>query len=86
MWWTIEETRTVARQLAPPSIERNERIAVAFAFAIGTITCPFGWTTGWPPTPPAWSPVVSPGAQLSPPSSEVLILIRLPLPLSSHSV
>src|ERR1041385_1203313 len=25
-WWLIEETRTVARQLTPPSMERNERM------------------------------------------------------------
>jgi hypothetical protein len=29
VWWVTLETSTVARQLAPPSIDRNERIWLA---------------------------------------------------------
>ena len=37
----------------------------------GTMTLPFGWTTGWPPTP--LPPGVFGGPQVRPPSVEVLM-------------
>jgi hypothetical protein len=36
---------------APPSVERNAPTAVSLALSMGTITVPFGWTSGWPPRP-----------------------------------
>ena len=72
MWWLIDETRTVDRQLVPPSIERNERIWLEVD-SNGTSTVPFGRTTGWPPSPCAPSPVARAGPQVRPPSDEVFI-------------
>src|SRR5689334_16121596 len=37
---------TGAAQLPPPLVERNARMDVSVALAIGTITVPLGWTTG----------------------------------------
>ena len=86
MWRLTLDTSTVARQVAPPSIERNERIWDWLALSIGTSTVPLGRTTGWPPRPVALSPVLRAGPQVSPPLLEVCILIRLPSAVLSHSV
>ena len=76
----------MARQEAPPSMERNERIWDWLALFIGTRTVPLGRTTGWPPRPVALSPLLRAGPQLSPPLLDVCILIRLPSAVLSHSV
>ena len=73
-------------QVEPPLVERKARIDVSVALAIGTITVPLGATTGCPPMPVAFPPVFLAAPQVRPPSVEVLILMRLPLPWSSHSV
>src|SRR5207302_7069852 len=73
-------------QEPPPLVERNAPTAVSLALSMGTITVPLGWTTGWPPRP-AWPlAVVFLAPHVSPPSEDVLIWIRLPWPLLSHSV
>src|SRR2546421_505530 len=46
MCWSTGETTTLASQVAPPLVERVERIDVTLAFANGTITVPSGCTTG----------------------------------------
>ena len=51
VWSVTVATVTVALQVAPPLVERNARIAVSLALAIGTMTVPLGCTTGWPPRP-----------------------------------
>src|SRR4051812_41264947 len=73
-------------QVEPPLVDRNARIEVSLALAIGTITVPLGCTTGWPPIPVALPPVFLATPHVNPPSVDVLILIRLPLPWSSHCV
>ena len=80
-----DATVTAVLQLAPPLVERNARIEVSVALAIGTTTVPLGCTTGCPPMPVALPDVLSAAPQVSPPLVEVDILIRLPLAWSSHS-
>src|SRR3954468_2308698 len=82
--WKLE-TSTEARQLAPPSTERKERIWPEELWN-GTSTVPLGRTTGWPPRPLAASPVFSAGPQVSPPSVDRLILMRLLAAWSSYWV
>src|SRR5439155_17281093 len=84
VWCCTAETRTVDRQLAPPSMERNDRIWPPLW--IGTITVPLGRTTGWPPSPDRLSPVARAGPQVAPPSAEVCIRMALPLLVTSYSV
>src|SRR6266516_4082546 len=86
VWRLMLDTSTVARQEAPPSIERNERIWLWLALSIGTSTVPLGRTTDWPPMPVALSPLLRAGPQVRPPSLEVCSLIRLPSLVLSHSV
>src|SRR5690242_5302169 len=76
-------TWTTSSQLMPPLTERNDWIP---APAYGTITSPFGWTTGWPPRPVGESVGWVGALQVSPPSVEVLMKIAPPIPKSSHSV
>src|SRR5258708_17233999 len=59
-------TVTVAFQLVPPLVEVKARIDVSFALAIGTITVPPGWTSGWPPNPVALLAVFRTGPQVRP--------------------
>ena len=68
----------------PPSVDRKALIVVSSAPDSGTITVPFGRTTGWPPSPLAFPAVFAAAPQFSPPSVDVLILIRLLSPKSSH--
>ena len=86
VWSDTVATVTVELQDAPPLVERHAMIAVTPAFAAGTMTVPFGCTTGWPPRPLALLPVLSAGPQVRPPSVEVDIFSRSPLALSSNSV
>src|SRR5512135_882190 len=72
----IDAIVEVLLQLAPPLVERNTRSAVSLALSIGTMTVPLGCTTGCPPRPVALLAVFLAGPQVSPPSEEVLILIR----------
>src|SRR6266487_530229 len=86
VWERIRAIVVTSDQLAPPLVERNAPTAVSLALSIGTITLPFGSITGWPPRP-AWRlGVVILAPQVSPPSVDVLIWIRLPWALLSHSV
>ena len=72
-WRWIEVTCLIADQPAPPSVEVNtSRESWLQPPVIGTITVPFGWTTGWPPVALAVLAGVSTGPQVSPPSAEVL--------------
>src|SRR5579862_3971041 len=57
-------------QLTPPLEELNTSMPPP---SNGTMTVPFGCTTGSPPSPPAWSDDARPGPQVSPPSLETLI-------------
>src|SRR5437867_12289202 len=86
VWSDTRAIRVVRLQLWPPSVDLKARIDVSKALAIGTMTVPSGWTTGWPPIPVALLAVFFAAPQVSPPSIEVLILIRLPSPKSSNSV
>ena len=63
-------------QLLPPLVELNTSMPPP---SNGTITVPFGCTTGSPPSPPAWSEEGSPGLQVCPPSLDTLIKTS-PLP------
>src|SRR5215203_4945320 len=85
VWAWMVETSTEARQLAPPSMERRERIWPEELWN-GTSTVPLGRTTGWPPRPLAASPVFSAGPQVTPPLVERRIFMRLPLAVSSYWV
>ena len=49
------------------------------------MTLPFGWTTGWPPSPEEQPPERI-GPQVTPPSVEVTIFTAFPWPLSSNSM
>src|SRR4051794_7344874 len=84
VWWRIVAIVVTALQLAPPLVELNAPMAVSLALAIGTITVPSGRTTGWPPMTPVL--LVAGADHVRPPSVEVLICRRLPLPWSSHCV
>jgi hypothetical protein len=86
VWRLTLDTSIAARQEAPPSTDRNERIWDWLALFIGTSTVPLGRTSGWPPRPVALSPLLRAGPQVSPPLLEVYILIRLPSAVLSHSV
>src|SRR6202034_4513890 len=57
-------------QLVPPLVELKTSMPPP---SNGTITVPFGCTTGSPPSPPAWSAEGIPGLQVRPPSWDVLI-------------
>ena len=85
VWWRIVAIVVTALQLAPPLVELNAPIAVSLALAVGhDRRCRSGRTTGWPPITPVL--FVAGAAQVRPPSVDVLICSRLPLPWSSHSV
>src|SRR3954469_247771 len=84
LWWRIVAIVVTALQLAPPLVELNAPMAVSFALAVGTITVPFGCTSGWPPITPEL--LVLGALQVRPPAVERLICSRLPRPWSSHCV
>src|SRR5450755_4512621 len=50
-WYRVSETITDLFQLAPPFVDMNDltKYEVSEKPSKGTITVPFGWTTGWPP-------------------------------------
>src|SRR2546430_10494185 len=75
-------TTTDDVHVAPPSVERNARMLPEL---YGTTTVPFGWTTGWPDSPPGTDGMRT-GPHVAPPSTEVLIWIWSPRPASSHCV
>src|SRR5689334_1573834 len=85
VWWLIDDTRTVARQVAPPSTDRNARIWSLRA-RYGTMTVPLGRTTGCPPSPVGLLLDVRAGPHVSPPSVDVFMRIASPEPLMSYSV
>ena len=62
---------------APPSVEVNASI-LPLRLSNGTITVPFGWTTGCPPRPLSFPAVEIGTLQVRPPSVEVLISSRSP--------
>src|SRR5438094_6445609 len=68
----------------PPSVDTNDSILVRDPFAMGTMTSPSGWTSGWP-----WStdePVgTCEGDQVPPPSVDRAMWIWLKCPKSSNS-
>src|SRR5438132_449854 len=80
------ETSTGAVQVNPPFVELNASTVVSNALFIGTTTRPFGCTSGCPPIPVALLAVGVEGPQVSPPSVDVFISMRLPAPLLSHSI
>src|SRR5260221_5788128 len=57
-------------QLTPPLVELNTSMPPP---SKGTMTVPFGCTTGSPPSPPARSGEARTGPQVSPPSLQTLI-------------
>src|SRR5438270_13939697 len=85
LWSEIAVMSTGAVQVEPPFVEVKYMTAPSFALSIGTMTVPFGFTSGWPPIPVALFAVFD-APQVWPPSVDVFISIRLPRPLSSHSV
>src|SRR4029077_21237302 len=60
----------------PPSVEANAMMPLPPSS--GTITVPFGWTSGSPPSPASPLAVVAAADQCAPPSVDVLIMIRSP--------
>src|SRR6266568_1037927 len=73
-------------QVAPPSDERKAWISFVESDQKGTTTVPFGCTNCSAASPCDGPTGVTGVAQVSPPSPEVLIQTRFPLPLSSHSM
>ena len=60
-------------QLAPPSVDMNEKMRGGLKPSMGTMTVPFGWTTGWPPMATNLLGMVLGVPQVRPPSLEVLM-------------
>src|SRR5262245_53587331 len=81
----IVAMRTTLVHDAPPFVETKASTVDSKASSIGTTTVPLGCTTGWPPMTVSPAGVVMAGPQVMPPSVDVLIWTRLPLPLLSHS-
>ena len=78
------ETSTQSPQLVPPFVDRNE-LSAPPSFEYGTITFPFGWTTGWPPRPDEQPGGESTEPHVTPPSVDVTMLMRSPALASSNS-
>src|SRR5437773_3524569 len=74
-WKAIWEMFASFVQLWPPSVERNAAI-VPFRLSKGTITVPFGCTSGCPPIPCGWPAVPTGVDQVTPPSLDVLMYSR----------
>ena len=84
-WLAIGATGYGPVYVTPPSVETKDSTLPSKPLSVGMTTWPFGWTSGWPPMP-AWpDAVVFLVPQVSPPSVDVLIWIRLPWALLSHS-
>src|SRR4029077_10576866 len=82
-WLLMPAMAWLLPQLLPPSVELNTSMPPP---SKGTITVPFGCTTGSPPSPNAWSADAKPGPHVKPPSLDTLIRTS-PLPKAwSHSV
>src|SRR5271156_1809548 len=82
-WLSMLAIASLLPQLAPPFVELNTSMPPP---SKGTITVPFGCTTGSPPSPPAWSDEAKPFPQVCPPSLDTLIRTS-PVPYAwSHSV
>lgn len=81
----IVATVTGAVHVVPPSVDSNARMLDRNWSPSGTITVPFGCTSGLPPVPNA--PFVVPcfALHVLPPSVDVLIWILSPRLKSSHS-
>src|SRR6185312_8841953 len=73
VWWLVVATKTLALQLLPPLVELKARIALELAEENGTITVPFGCTTGCPPRPLGLPEGCLSGPQARPPLVEVLM-------------
>lgn len=67
-------------------LDRKDSISPEPSDQNGATTFPFGWTNCSAPSPWVELTGVIAGAHVSPPSLEVLIQTRFPLPLSSHSM
>ena len=70
---------------APP-LSEWKAVIVPFRLSKGTITRPFGCTSGWPPRPLSFPSVRIGVLQVSPPSVDVDISSRSPSPKLSSSV
>jgi len=75
------DTKTAVVQVFPPSVDRHAIMLFSLASAEGTITTPLGCTNGWPPI--QVTPFVA-TVHDNPPSVEVAIISKFPLPISSH--
>src|SRR3954451_1112513 len=84
VWCEIVAMVVAALHDAPPLVELKAPIAVSLALAVGTMTVPVGVTSGWPPMTPVL--LVAAADHVRPPSVDLFIWRRLPLPWSSHSV
>src|SRR3954454_471797 len=84
VWEGAVATAWAADHAAPPSLDLKARIAVSSSLAMGTITVPLGWTTGWPPMPTSPPAVCCGVPHVAPPSDDVLIRMRFASPKSSH--
>src|SRR5215831_19133513 len=83
-WLMNCPTFTAAVQLCPPLVELKA-CTNPLKPRIGTITFPFGFTNGIPPIPKSLPCVATGVLQVIPPSVEVLIWIRSPEFVLSHS-
>src|SRR4051794_35571136 len=81
----LADTVTARDQLAPPSVDLNAG-CLMLRLSNGTITVPFGCTSGWPPIPLSLPAVGEGSLHVSPPSAEVLMYSRSPCPKLSNSV
>src|ERR1700735_1836405 len=75
-WLSMLAIRWLLPQLLPPFVELKTSMPPP---SKGTITVPFGCTSGSPPKPPAWSDEARPLLQVCPPSLDTLIKTS-PLP------
>src|SRR3954454_7490042 len=71
------EIVTARDQDPPPSVERKAA-SLPLRLSNGTITVPFGCTSGWPPRPLSLPAVASGVPHVCPPSVEVLMYSRSP--------
>src|ERR1017187_8479168 len=69
-WFWMLAMAWLLPQLTPPLLELKTSMPPP---SKGTMTVPFGCTTGSPPRPPARSEEARPGPQVNPPSLETLI-------------
>src|SRR4051794_8345421 len=81
----VSEIVAALDHVAPPSVERNAA-SLPFRLSNGTITLPFGCTSGCPPSPFSFPAGGTGVLQVLPPSVDVLMYSRSPSAKLSNSV